>query len=118
MMETTSVSGTEIRNEAFIRFDYNAWLHAPEFEDAVVHTIYSGCCIDIAGDVNCDGNDMIDIGDVTVLIQYLFLEGGELCCPEEANVNGDLEGTIDIGDLTSLIIYMFIPPNTEPAACP
>ena len=50
------------------------------------------------GDVNHDGR--VDITDVTELINYLLVGGGDICdtC---ADVNGD--GKIDISDVTALI---------------
>ncbi|UCC43857.1 MAG: PKD domain-containing protein [Candidatus Zixiibacteriota bacterium] len=112
-------NGTEIHNVAWIRFDYNAWLKAPEEGGSVMHTIYSGCCIDMRGNVNCDVGEAVDVGDLTRLIQYLFITGASdpLCCEEEANINGSLDGVVDIGDLTALIIYLFIPPNDPPVNC-
>ncbi len=70
------------------------------------------CCSNISGNVDCDPTDFIDINDLTVLIDYLFISYSPLCCEEEANI--DAEGIVDINDLTRLIDYLFIsftPPN-------
>ncbi|HUV29614.1 MAG TPA: prenyltransferase/squalene oxidase repeat-containing protein [Acidobacteriota bacterium] len=76
------------------------------------------CCIGLTGNIDCDPAEVVDIGDLTALIRYLFIPPiPTLCCPEEANVDGDLEGIIDIGDLTALIAYLFISPNPDPAPC-
>jgi len=58
----------------------------------------------LRGDVNNDG--LIDIGDVTCFIKYLFMGGGG---PEPAYIVGDVncDGVVDIGDLTYLIKYLF-----------
>jgi hypothetical protein len=73
------------------------------------------CCVGLTGNLDCDNDDLIDIGDLTVMVDYLYINNRPLCCPEEANVDGT--GTIDIGDLTALVAYLYIPPNTAPAPC-
>jgi hypothetical protein len=78
------------------------------------------CCVGITGNVDCDTEEHIDIGDLTRLLQCVYLNPGPdcFCCPEEANMDGDASGLIDIGDLTALIAYLYIPPNPLPAPCP
>ncbi|MCP4685402.1 MAG: hypothetical protein GY867_08130 [bacterium] len=69
------------------------------FESAVVH-----CCADASvGDVNC--SSVIDITDLQVMIDHLFLTLSLLCCAEEGNVNypgSGLEGESDITDIVDL----------------
>lgn len=74
------------------------------------------CCERLTGNVNNDPADFVDIGDLTDLIWFLFLEGPLPACPAEANIDGDVSGIIDIGDLTALIDYLFIT-FTPPAEC-
>ena len=74
------------------------------------------CCGGMTGNVDCDPQDIVDLGDLTRLIDYLFISFDPLCCPEEANIDGDPEGLIDLGDLTALIDYLFIS-FTPPAEC-
>ncbi len=75
------------------------------------------CCIGLTGNVDADPDELIDIDDLTVLIQYLFIPPFPLpACMDEANMDGDLEGNVDIGDLTALIDYLFIT-FTPPAEC-
>ena len=50
----------------------------------------------------------MDIADLSLLIDHLFLTLTPLSCPEEANTNGDPLGEIDIADLTALIDYLFV----------
>jgi hypothetical protein len=59
---------------------------------------------------------MVDLGDLTKLIDYLFISFTPAECTEEANVDGDPSGLIDLGDLTALIDYLFIS-FTPPAEC-
>jgi len=86
---------------------------------AVTHVLCgSGCCIGMTGNIDCDIDDIVDIGDLTMLIDNLFITFPPLCCPEEANCDGMSEGGIDVdlGDLTALIDYLFIT-FTEPNLC-
>ncbi|HUV31322.1 MAG TPA: dockerin type I domain-containing protein [Acidobacteriota bacterium] len=69
---------------------------------------------DLRGDVNADG--IIDIGDITYLIRYLFIDGPD---PIPIFLVGDVncDGTVDVGDLSLLIRYLFVddqPPCDEP----
>lgn len=71
------------------------------------------CANETVGNVDCTG--IIDIGDVTVMIQKMFITLGDFCCEDEADM--DFSGLIDIGDLTLLIHSMFITLNPLPS-CP
>ena len=75
-----------------------------------------GCCQENTGNIDGDAQGLIDIADLTELIDHLFIKFPPLSCPQEGNVDGDAEGRIDIGDLTMLIDHLFInfPPT---AAC-
>ncbi len=72
------------------------------------------CCVGLTGNVDDDAGDIVDIGDLTALIDYLFISYTEPACLDEANCDG--AGTVDIGDLTALIDYLFIT-YTLPAVC-
>jgi hypothetical protein len=76
----------------------------------------SECCSGFTGNVDDDPSDMIDIGDLTALIDYLFISFTEPVCMGEANIDGDPTGIIDLGDLTALIDYLFIT-FAPPAEC-
>lgn len=67
---------------------------------------HGACCEGIRGNADCDPAGTVDLGDLTALVDYLFISFSPLCCEEEANVDG-LPG-IDLGDLTALIDYLFI----------
>jgi len=96
--------GTQITNTAWIRFDYNEWIMAPETGE-VLRTISYGCCIppDV-GDVDLSG--VVDITDISILIDNQFLTLTPLVCEEEADV--DLSGSVDITDITVLIDNQFL----------
>jgi len=75
------------------------------------------CCKGITGNVDGDPQGIVDIGDLTFLIRYLFIPPPAAPdCMEEANIDGDEAGVVDIGDLTALIDYLFIS-ATPPAVC-
>ncbi len=71
------------------------------------------CCQGTVGDANADGSPEPTIGDVTILIDHLFVNGTPLECYLEGDINqsGGLGATstdITIGDVTGLIDYLFI----------
>ncbi|UCC45685.1 MAG: FG-GAP repeat protein [Candidatus Zixiibacteriota bacterium] len=84
--------------------------------ESVVITVLdtAGCCVGLTGNVDGDESDLVDIGDLTKLIDYLFISYIPPVCIEEANC--DAAGVVDISDLTVLIDYLFIS-YTPPAAC-
>ncbi|HUV31323.1 MAG TPA: M1 family aminopeptidase [Acidobacteriota bacterium] len=59
----------------------------------------------VPGDVNFL-DALVDVGDLTYLIVYLFIKGPEPPVLNQADVNTDC--VIDIGDVTYLIAYLFI----------
>jgi PKD repeat protein len=92
--------GTELTNSAWIRFDYNPWLQAPE-EGAVIRTIHYPF---IRGDANGDG--MITAADIVYLINYLFI-GGPAPQPLAAG-DANCDGVVSVSDVVYLINYLFI----------
>ncbi|UCC43242.1 MAG: VCBS repeat-containing protein [Candidatus Zixiibacteriota bacterium] len=72
------------------------------------------CCNGMAGNIDYDPDDIVDIGDLTALIDYLFISFEEPACMKEANVDGT--DPVDIGDLTALIDFLFIS-FTPPTLC-
>jgi PKD repeat protein len=91
--------GTEISNSAWIRFDYNPWLGAPE-AGPIVRTILPSY---ICGDANADGS--VDISDVVYLIAYIF-SGGSGPEPLDAG-DANCDSSVDISDVVYLIAYIF-----------
>lgn len=82
----------------------------------LVNVAVGNCCIGVRGNVDCSAGDIIDIADLTLLVDHLFLTNPPLCCAEEGNVDASPGGQIDIADLTSLVSYLFIT-GELPAAC-
>jgi C1A family cysteine protease/PKD repeat protein len=71
------------------------------------------CCDGHVGDVNQSGEDEPTIGDVSMLIDHLFISGTPLGCVAEADVNqsGGVAPTYDdltISDVSMLIDHLFI----------
>lgn len=67
-----------------------------------------GCCLGSTGNIDCDAENEVDISDLTVLIDHLFINLPPLCCPPEANTDADAMGQVDISDLTALIDHLYI----------
>ncbi len=65
------------------------------------------CCVGTVGNVDGDEAQMVDIGDITVLIDHLFISQDPVGCPNEADLDRS-GGVLDIGDLTILIDRLFI----------
>ncbi len=77
------------------------------------------CCLGRTGNIDCDPEQTVDMGDLTVMIDRLFISLDSYCCPGEADV--DLSGgtdpvamDIDMGDLTVLLDHLFISLNPLP----
>ena len=60
------------------------------------------CCAGTTGNVNMMG--IVDLSDLSAMVNYLTGGGYALLCPNEANING--VGTIDLSDLTALVSYL------------
>ncbi len=84
----------------------------------------AGCCEgETVGNMDCIPG-IVDMGDLTILIDHLFISLAPLCCVAEGDV--DLSGQpdpenhpqcVDMGDLTVLIDHLFISLNPLPP-CP
>jgi len=81
---------------------------APSVNGEMVLYSASGCCVGITGNVDNDPSLNVDIADLTLLIDHLFINFVPLVCDDAANIDGDLAGTVDIADLTKLIDHLFI----------
>ncbi len=63
------------------------------------------CCVGNTGNVDGDPAGIVDISDLSAMIDYLFQSGVISACPEENDV--DKSGAVDIADLQVLIDYLF-----------
>ena len=86
----------------------------PNWDGPHCFTVDPNYCCDIRGDI--DHNLTIDISDLVWLINYIFLNGPEPPCFDEADINGDGSKVIDITDLIYFIDYIFLS-GPEPVPC-
>jgi hypothetical protein len=73
------------------------------------------CCVGSRGNADCSADQIVDISDLSRLIDHMFISLEPLCCNDEGNVDGS--GGIDISDLSQLIDHMFISLNPL-GSCP
>ena len=103
------ISGDGAANIACVTFDSDGLVYA-------FTALYEpGCCVGMRGNVDGDPLDEINIADLVYLVNYMFNEGSESPCFEEADVNGN--GPLDIADLVYLVQYMFSG-GPDPEECP
>jgi hypothetical protein len=67
----------------------------------------SGCCVTM-GNVDQSSDNLVTMGDVTVLIDHLYITLTPLVCPDEGNVDFSADGLVTMDDLTVMVYYMFI----------
>ena len=89
---------------------YNAVTGADEIELGIVsfaETVdtCSGC-VGTVGNLDCDPGDEVSLGDLSVLIDHLFVSFDPVCCPAESNL--DDQPGVALGDLTVLIDHLFV----------
>jgi serine protease AprX len=75
--------------------------------------INTGCCTGKVGNVNGLGDDVPTIGDIALLIDFLFIAGTPPNCMAEADINqsggaNPLSHDITIGDISILIDHLYI----------
>ena len=78
------------------------------------------CCIGDRGNVDADPDDILSLGDLTALIDVMFISLDDPWCWEEANLDGSLPegpGSVSLGDLTAMIDFLFIS-LCAPPDCP
>ncbi len=76
----------------------------------------SFCCMgEMVGNIDCDSEDQVTMGDLTALIDHLFVSLDPVCCEGEADTDGG--SGVTMGDLTVLIDHLFISLNPLPT-CP
>ena len=66
--------------------------------------------------INHNGEPDPDIADLIFMVSYMFQEGPEPPCKEEADINGDGLAEPDIADLIALVSFMF-QNGTSPTQC-
>ena len=84
--------------------------------EAIDGSVSSRCCVGRVGDANDSGDEEPTIGDITAIIDMLFITEKQVACMAEADVNqsggyNPTAGSITIGDISMLIDYLFIHPH-------
>jgi hypothetical protein len=74
------------------------------------------CCVGLTGNVDGDPGDGMNLTDLTILINHLFVTFQPLVCEAEANTSGDIDGDINLTDVTALVNALFVT-FQPPAAC-
>ena len=69
------------------------------------------------GNTNCDADGIMNLQDITRLIDRIYLSKTPLCCEENGNINGDPDGVLNLQDVTALIDHIYLSKNPT-AACP
>ena len=78
----------------------------PVWQLPVDFKVTVNCCQGATGNVDCSPDDIVDIVDIQVLVDNLFLTLTPLCCEDEADM--DLDEVVDITDLQLLIDNQFL----------
>lgn len=74
----------------------------------------TACCTGTTGNVDGDLSDVVDISDLSAIVDYLFFGGSISACFEENDV--DTSASVDISDLQALIDFLFF--GASLPACP
>lgn len=82
--------------------------------DTAMFTFVEPCCVGVTGNVDADPEEVVDISDLTALVNTLFVTFEPLACPAEADVTNGTGEVVDISDLTALVNTLFV--TFEPLA--
>jgi hypothetical protein len=105
----------EVYSLSVTTFDYGSFvLGTAPLESAVTANSLTGvplegtliCCVGSVGNVDCDLEDKVDIGDLQRLIDHMFLTLEPLCCVEEADL--DRLNGINVLDLQLMIDHLLL----------
>ena len=105
---------------AYTGDDNDVYRYIPTWGGPYCFQIVEPCC-QLVGDI--DGNRTgPDIADLIYLVTFMFQDGPEPGCMEQADINGDDAPMPDISDLIYLVTYMFQNgpplPTCPPSSCP
>ena len=69
----------------------------------------------VCGDIDDSFDGVVSLGDLTRMVDFLFVTLEPLTFPRLGNTDGSSDGQISLGDLTALIDFMFI--SLQPLSC-
>jgi len=98
-------------------------IYNPEQEDENgndVGDVCEGCCgfytRGYTGNTDCSDDGKRNLGDITRLIDKVYVSKEALCCKENGNIDGDVDGKVNLGDITKLIDNVYLS-KEETVAC-
>ena len=102
--------GDALYNSKFYCNQNYSWDHYSEYWNAFGYNLYGDPALVRVGISqftrgDCNGDGIIDLGDVVYLINYLY-KGGLPPEPLEAG-DANCDGVVDLGDVVYLINYLF-----------
>lgn len=80
--------------------------YEPVFWSGDITVDNGSCCVGETG--NVDGGGAVNLTDVTLLVNALFVTFQELPCPAAGNTNGDAACALNLSDLTLLVNKLFV----------
>ncbi len=92
-----------------------AGTYVPDLLDGALR--FSCCRGSSVGNIDYSLDNLITMGDLTVLIDHLFISLSPLQCEDEGNIDLSPDGLITMADLTVLIDHLFISLDPLPP-CP
>jgi hypothetical protein len=102
--------GDAVYNSKFFCHDNYGFAHFAEYWNMVTYNLYGdpslvreGISQFICGD--CNGDEIVDVGDVVYLVNYLYKNGSAPDPVEAGDANGD--EIVDVGDVVHLINYLY-----------
>ncbi len=94
------------------------WGEISDWSTPKTVTVAVGCCTGSSvGNVDGSVDNLVTMGDLSVLIDHLFISLSPILCVDEGNVDMSTDGLVTMGDLTILIDHLFISLTPLPA-CP
>lgn len=108
-----------------LHFEDGTWTDITTLRDSIGNTVCGettsfsvfalaepiGCCTGNRGNADGSADDEATLGDLTVMIDHLFISLSPLDCWEECNLDGSQpegSGSVTLGDLTIMIDHLFI----------